>query len=44
MTDTNLKELLTLLTIRTTESKIHWTRTGPESRYGLELTAACKVL
>lgn len=36
MTDAKLKELVKILVIRTTESKIRWTRTGPGSKYGIE--------
>jgi hypothetical protein len=36
MTDAKLKELINMLTIRTAESKLHWIRTGPESKYGIE--------
>jgi hypothetical protein len=38
MTDEKLIELVRMLTIRTTESKLHWIKTGPESKYGLEFS------
>jgi hypothetical protein len=36
VTDAKLKELVTMLTIRTAESKIHWSRTGTGSKYVIE--------
>lgn len=36
MTDAKLRELVNVLTVRTAESKLHWTRTGTESKYGVE--------
>lgn len=36
MTDAKLKELVKMLTIRTAESRIRWTRTESESKYRIE--------